>query len=419
LRLGAKLAAVAFASLAFLSVWWLLKKQRIPYAELWALALVAVSEAFIFRMSITRAQSLSLLVLMVSFDALLRKKYRTLAVLAFLYVWLYDAFPLLIIFAVIYTGISALYERRLDLRPVLYAGAGIAAGLVINPYFPHNIVFAIQHILPKLADATTVSVGNEWFPYDTSVLLKNSPLALVFFFGGALALGFSGKRMDLRTLMSLLLAGLFGMMLFQSRRFIEYFPAFALVFAAFAWTPVIENVLRRENESDRGRKRFQGWDIRGLAPRLALIMVLVPGTWITLRGSQTAIQTSKPWTLYANASGWLAENTPEGERVFQTDWDDFPRLFYHNSHNSYLIGLDPTYMQLYNDELYQQWVDITRGRIENPGKVIVEEYGARYVITDLRHTDFIERAQTDPAMSEVYRDGEAIIYLVSVRSNTE
>ncbi len=39
LRLGAKWAAVSYASLAFLSIWWLLRGQRVPYAWLWALGL--------------------------------------------------------------------------------------------------------------------------------------------------------------------------------------------------------------------------------------------------------------------------------------------------------------------------------------------------------------------------------------------
>ena len=40
--------------------------------DIWSLGLPVVSEAFIYRMSITRAQSLSLAVLMLAFDWLLR-----------------------------------------------------------------------------------------------------------------------------------------------------------------------------------------------------------------------------------------------------------------------------------------------------------------------------------------------------------
>ncbi|HSL86069.1 MAG TPA: hypothetical protein VK861_03970, partial [Bacteroidales bacterium] len=58
LILGAKLAAVLFTSVAFWLIWRVLVQQKVPYAWVWALGLLAVSEAFIFRMSIPRAQSL-------------------------------------------------------------------------------------------------------------------------------------------------------------------------------------------------------------------------------------------------------------------------------------------------------------------------------------------------------------------------
>jgi hypothetical protein len=401
LRTGAKIAAVFFASLAFVSIWYLLKNQKIAYAPLWALGLVAVSEAFIFRMSITRAQSLSLALLMLGLDWLLRKKYKSLAALGFVYVWLYDAFPLLGVLAVVVFGVRWAAERKPDLRLLLYPGIGVLLGLLINPYFPHNIVFAVQHILPKLTETNGVRVGNEWYPYETAVLLKNSPLALAAFVSGGLALGLSGKRINQPTLISFILASLFGLMLMQSRRYIEYFAPFALVFAAFAWSPVMASL------SARLHVRWQKW-----IPALALALVLIPGGWITLRNAQDSLRDSKPYQTYAGASAWLAANTPAGARVFQTDWDDFPRLFYYNTKNTYLIGLDPTYMQLYDEELYKLWVKITQGDVEQPAAVIVSQFGARYIMSDLRHTDFLAKAAKDSRLVETYRDQYAVVFTV-------
>ena len=98
--------------------------------------------------------------------------------------------------------------------------------------------------------------------------------------------------------------------------------------------------------------------------------------------------------------------------MFQTDWDDFPRLFYYNTHNTYLIGLDPTYMHLYDAELYELWVDITQGKVERPAEAIEGKFGARWIVTDLRHESFLEQAASDPKMVEVYRDGEAVVYQI-------
>lgn len=403
LRLGAKWAAVTFSAIAFICVWYLFHRQKVPFSWLWAIALLGISDAFLYRMSITRAQSLSLAALVLGVAWTVEGKYKHLAVLSFLYVWMYDAFPLMLAVAALHFVSVLLLERRLEFRPLIWAGLGVGLGLVINPYFPDNLIFTWHHILPKLQDATSVSVGNEWYPYDTSQLLKNSLPSLAAFASGILALGLSGRRMDARTAVSLLLALLFAAMLFEARRFIEYFPPFALIFSAFAWAPLL-------NAEDRS---FE-WKGKTL-PSLTVVILAVfvsAGMVKTIPATQESMLASKPYLLYAGASDWLAANTPAGERVFQTDWDDFQRLFFYNTHNTYLAGLDPTYLQLYDSDLYDLWVDITRGRVEHPSQLILEKFSARYIHTDLKHGNFLERAADDPGLVEVYRDDQAVIFQV-------
>ncbi|HMB23303.1 MAG TPA: hypothetical protein VKP08_10755 [Anaerolineales bacterium] len=410
LRTGAKWAAVTFASLAFLAVWYLLQRQRVPYAWLWALGLLGVSEAFLFRMSITRAQSLSLGMLALGYAWLLEKKYKHLGVLGFIYVWMYDAFPLLLALAVLHFLAVALIERRLEFRPLLYVSAGILAGMVINPYFPDNLIFSYHHMLPKLADATSVRVGNEWYPYDTRQILDNSLPALIAFASGVLALGISGRKMEVRTALGLFVALLFGLMLLQARRFVEYFPPFALIFAAFAWSPLFSVMSSETAASTPGHRLKSVLTSQFPATILSLAVLMSIGT--SLSPARAAVDGSKPYGLYANASQWLEKNTPAQTRVFQTDWDDFPRLFYYNTHNTYLIGLDPTYLQLYDADLYDLWVEITQGDVENPSRVIASTFKARYVHTDLHHRDFLRVAAEDPGLKEVYRDDQAVVFEV-------
>jgi hypothetical protein len=136
------------------------------------------------------------------------------------------------------------------------------------------------------------------------------------------------------------------------------------------------------------------------------------GLWKTLPAASESLKGSKPHQLYSGAAAWLEKNTAPGARVFQTDWDDFPRLFYYNTHNTYLIGLDPTYLQLYDADLYDLWVDITRGEVARPSEPIFSEFGAAYVMTDLRHENFIRNAADDPGLEEVYQDDDAMIFRV-------
>jgi len=357
-------------------------------------------------MSITRAQSLSLAVLVLGFAWILEGKYKHLAALSFLYVWMYDAFPLILAIAGLHFLAVLLIEHRLEFRPLLWAGIGIGAGLLINPYFPDNLIFTWHHLLPKLQDATSVSVGNEWYPYDTSQLLENSLPALVAFASGALALGLSGRKMDLRTVVSFLLTLLFGLMLFKARRFVEYFPPFALIFSAFAWAPLFN--MERDESASPASKSLAGLQMN--LPVILLTVAVSMGIVKTIPAAQEHIIDSKPYELYEGAAIWLEQNTPAGERVFQTDWDDFQRLFFYNTHNTYLAGLDPTYLQLYDSDLYDVWVQITRGEVEQPSQVILDRFAARYVHTDLKHGNFLREAATDPGMIEVYRDGQAVIF---------
>jgi hypothetical protein len=405
LRIGAKWAAVTFASLAFLAIWYLFHRQRVPFAWLWALGLLGISDAFLFRMSITRAQSLSLGMLALGYVWLLEGKYKHLAVLSFIYVWMYDAFPLMLALAILHFFAVALTTRRFELRPLLYTSAGIVLGILINPYFPANLIFSYHHMLPKLADATSVSVGNEWYPYDTGQILDNSLPALVAFASGILALGLTARKMDARTALGLFLSLLFGLMLFQARRFVEYFPPFTLIFAAFAWTPLLDV---RNNHARRGVVPF----LQNSLPSLLLSLAVLFGISRSIVPAREAVDRAKPYGLYANASLWLEKNTPAGSRVFQTDWDDFPRLFYYNTHNTYLVGLDPTYLQLYDAELYDAWVEITQGDVNNPSQIIATTFGSRYVHTDLNHRDFLRVAAEDTGLREVYRDDQAVVFEV-------
>lgn len=404
LRLGAKWAAVIFASLSFLALWYLFHRQRIPFGWLWALALLGISDAFLYRMSITRAQSLSLGVLALGLAWMFEGKNRHLGLLAFLYVWFYDAFPLLLVLAVLHLLVIALLEHRFEYRPILFISVGIILGMLINPYFPDNIVFSFRHMLPKLTDATSVSVGNEWYPYDTGQLLKNSLPALIVFSSGVFALGLSDRKIDVRTGTGLLVTLLFGLMLFQARRFIEYFPPFALIFAAFAWTPLIRNP--EPALASPAKSNLQTF------PAIFLAFAIALSVFKTLPATQESIRKSKPYDLYADASAWLEENSAKGDLVFQTDWDDFPRLFYYNTHNTYLIGLDPTYLQLFDPESYDLWVLITRGEVQQPSQFIANHFHSRYVHSDLKHANFIRKAGQDPGLREVYRDDQAVIFEV-------
>lgn len=395
---GAKVATVLLPALAFVAVWWLLQGQKVPAAAAFALALFALSSAFLFRMNMVRAQSLSLLLLVLALHWLLQGRYGWLIPLGFVYVWAYNAFPLLLVVAGLYAAATLLLERRLVWQAVVYPLIGISLGLIINPYFPQNISFILSHLGPKIGGLET-PVGNEWYPYETWTLVQNSGYALLAFVLGALAWGWQEKRPDKAIFIAFGLAVFFAFLLFKSRRFVEYFPAFALIFLAFAAAPILT-----------------AWKVQRprLAPYLPVILLalLLWPVYQTVREARLSLGSTRPPDLYAAAALWLHEEAPPGAMVFQTDWDDFTRLFFYNHRLIYTVGLDPTYLELADAERYQLWVEITRGRVPHPGQIIGEQFAAAYVFSDLEHRAFMNQAATDPYLQEIYRDQYAVIYAV-------
>lgn len=401
---GPKLAASIIAAGVFTAAWALLRQIGVKRASLWTLALFAASAPFLYRLLMVRTQGAALLLLIAMLAIVFAGRYRWLVPLAFAFAWLYNGFILLLGFAATYTLAIWMTENRLEWRPIVYTALGLALGLIINPYFPHNVQFIYEHLGAKVDFESGVRVGNEWYPYTTGALLTHSTGALAALAAALLRPSFGGRR-D-RTETTLLFISLLTLfMVFKSRRFIEYFPAFAVLLAAAAW----------------GRSALPFSLPRRLMPAAGLAIILAGAALsaVTLNQTYRDILNAKPDAYLAGAAAWLKQNTAPGSMVFQTDWDDFTRLFYHNTANTYLVGLDPTYLERADGELWKQWVAITRGQVARPSAQIAAIFGAHYVVSDTQHEAFIEQIEDDPDALLVYRDEYSYIWRVMATSTAQ
>ena len=397
LRVGAKLAAVVFSSLGIGSLFALLVSWRVQHRWLWLAPLVAGSEHFLYRMSMTRAPALSLALLGVGTYLILRRKHIWLGLLSFVFVWSYSLFPLMLFFALAYSISVYLSERRIDLWGALASFTGIIVGLVANPYFPKNLALFREHILMKYAGTYPVDVGVEWYSYESWSMLGISAVAFVIYFLALLSFEYRERTRDLKPLFFLIVS--FGLLLmaFKSRRFIEYWPPFAVLFAAFTISPRLDRVkftwLARTRD-------------RAIAAIAAAVVSLAAITWMgwCLFQARADVKSETDPFAYQGASEWIGANTPPGSMVFNTDWDDFPMLFYYNPNNTYIVGLDPTYLFDKDADLWNVYRTITLGDEENPAPLIRERFGAEYVFTDNQHSDFMDVAEDSGDFEKVYQD---------------
>ena len=429
-RLGAKVGSVVFASLAVFSCYWLLIHYRIRYVLVWLLALLASSAPFLFRMNMAKAPPLAIVYLVIAIWLLFKKKYWPLLPLAAVFTWTYDLFLLLLIAAVFWSVAIAWTERRFEWRPLVWVLLGCAAGLVINPYFPHNLQLLSEHLLIKLRPAEyDTKVGSEWYPYDSWEFLGNSAVACIAMLVGYIAFEPAERRKAQYPFFFLLLSTALMIMTARWKRIAEYWPPFAVLFAAFSlqpWLTGLRGYLARlpphvQEELSPFFDREDSWwtrltsDWREIIRTVGVAVVAVAlGIFLffNLRAEVEEIGRSEPHEFYKAGADWMRANVPPRQIVFNTDWDDFPRLFYFDETHYYVSGLDPNYLFDKNPELSRLYDRITLGHESDPGPLIRDRFGARYVFTDNSHDDFFQHARASGWFDIVYEDTECTILYI-------
>ena len=427
-RVGAKVAAVLFGSLALISCYWLLVRYQIRYVLVWLIALLACSAPFLFRLNMSKAPPLAIIFLVAAIHCLFQKRYWPLFPIAFLFTETYDLFPLLLFTAISWVAIVGWTEQRFEWRPLMWVSLGIVAGLVINPYFPQNLQLMYEHARIKLtlSDYDT-KVGGEWYPYDSWEFLGNALVACVSMVVGYVALDPADRKNNQHSLLFAILATALMIMMAKWRRIAEYWPPFAVMFAAFSLQPwlhgsrstftrlppdIMQELEPFFDRSSATRNDDDEWTLREIVKTVCVAVVaLILGItlFINVRATRRDIQQSEPNDYYRRGANWLTAHVPAGHIIFNTDWDDFPRLFYYDSDHYYVSGLDPSYLYDHDRKLSELYERITLGKEENPGPLIRERFGATYVFSDNEHHDFFANARASGWFQIVYEDEECTI----------
>ena len=429
-RLVAKISSAFFGGLAVFACYWLIIRYRVRYPLVWLIALLACSVPFLFRMNMAKAPPLAIVYLIVAIHLFFKRKYWPLLPLALFFTWTYDLFPLLIMAALFWAITIAITEVRFEWRPLVFVVVGCIAGLVINPYFPENLQLLVEHMKIKLtvADFNT-KVGNEWYPYDSWAFLGNSAVACIAMLVGYLAFEPSERRRSHYPIFFLLFSTALLIMNARWKRISEYWPPFAILFAGFSLKPWLEGyrpyLTRLPDDVQAELKPFldreggpvppQETKLRDVIRIVGVVVVslaLSGFLLVNLLASSEEIGQSEPHEYYRAGAEWMRTNIPPGQIIFNTDWDDFPRLFYYDPTHYYVSGLDPSYLFEKDPDLSRLYDRITLGQVEDPGPLIRDRFGARYVFSDNNHHDFFEHARVSGWFDIVYEDTQCTIMYI-------
>jgi hypothetical protein len=397
LILMGKIAGIFFAVLAFLSLFWFLKRHGIRYALFWSFLFLFGSNAFLIRQLAVRPISLSVVFYVIGTHCMIKRKYLWLILVSYLFVLTYTAFPLFVVVVLLYTVVFSLHQKKLDLRPTLYSLGGTILGIIANPYFPNNLNLLVTQVIKRSLMRSDVVINLEWMPLSSWALLLATWGILLALFLVILLTLLKKRELSVRTVFLFVQSSVFLLAYLKFARGVDQFVPFAILFCASAF---------HELEVDPNRVSLAG----GI---LSLILAAGINTYLIVSDlrSLEKIDNSK-------SAVWLRDNTPEGSEVFLTNYGAFPELFFYNTHNVYTFGHDPIFLKEHDKRLFERYLAVLQMR-DDPYPIIKEEFGASFVhIENLPQNRQLYRyLQSSPGKFErVYQDDYAAVFQVNVGS---
>ena len=249
--MGAKIFEVLVVSLAFLFFYLILREVKLKGALWFSLfALFMMSSDFYYRMNFIRDMGLSLLVMMGGLYMLFKTfKYKNIAlgILCYLNVLAYGGFMFLPMFAITYFIAQLMSGEKWDWKTPVIAITGMVTGIVFNPYFPKNIAFYFSQMFQTGLGAQQYT-GGEWRPYDTWFWVSINYIPIIIFFLGIVVTFLKHSKQNAKSITLFIAALLFLVMVWKSKRFVEYSPFFLILSGITLLIPFIDSKIEEWNQ---------------------------------------------------------------------------------------------------------------------------------------------------------------------------
>lgn len=434
--IGLKLATIIFATFSILAIMWLIIKEKSPLTWVWLIFLLTNSP-LIFRLSLGKTPSLAIGITFIAWYFIVKKKYLVLFFWSWFFVWFYSAWPLIIIMigaATVVEAIADSYEKIKNNGTTLkkfcgliwtnfwnhknkllwLAGiSGILTGIIINPYFPTNLIYLKQLFTMSLVGYYKfVAIGAEWYPWPIYELIEKIALPFLAWLIATIVMFLNLKKQTKLSWSSWLMTIIFFIYTAKARRQAEYLVPMAIISSALIFRDSLVGFSFKN-----WWKNINAWLPKPLQNKWFMIIfgiylfIFLPiGFAKGPIAARNGLNNGFNFEYMKPASEWLQNNTLTNDIIFHTNWSTFTMLFYNNTHNYYITGLDQTFMYEYDPEKYRLWVDATTGQRSDIYDIAKYDFNAQWLLLEKKYSASLKYLNRDPRAEKVYQDDEVIIF---------
>ncbi|MCI0479223.1 hypothetical protein L0Y59_01635 [Candidatus Uhrbacteria bacterium] len=451
---GSRVSSVLLAAGCMATLYACLRWLGLRYAPAWT-ALTALSQPLATRLMLGKASPLAIALFVLGMAAAWRRAPAVAFAAGVLFalahggsIFLLGSVVLLACGEVVYRHVVEdapwrIAFRAAPWRETLAVAGGIAFGTAAHPNFPENLAFLwVQVVTIGLGTPLDrVVMGNEWLPsgpgavfgsfapWFLALLLglagllfaprdfmkKNLPIGKKVVTGDGKGEG-DGERVGDGRRDAMAAAVAFALpvavllaLTFKSRRIAEYLvPALALW---IPWLWQMTDVRMFAVALGQGYS-FRMRRVVYAVLALALVATVARGTYGAYDALHTGGYRDDIWQEEMAAVSALAD---PGDRVFHSDWDEFPVLWNLDDRLRYVAGLDPTFLLVAASTLSDAYRDLTWGRTsstpDGAWDLIHGRLGARFVFVDLRdHRSLADLLKGDGRYTLLLETGDGVAF---------
>ena len=366
LLIAGKVAIAVLGGILFSLIYRLLNQFQVQHPFIWTLVAFGANFGFLQRICMVRPHVLSLVLVLLFVESLWRRHSWKILLISLIYPLAYTAAHFLILIAIIYVAVLWIHQKQLKISFLGLTLAGIMVGFVIHPQFPNNL--KTWYVQNALLPVFNFGKRQEfWFVAEVKSLsiwafIGANGITLILFGIAMTVLILNRSNLSTFSLFIFILASVFLGMTIFAMRFVEYWVPFTVLACALGISALKPSKLATlKTAITVGQFGLISFSVI----MYVLAMLLIP-----LR-----------FRLELEGPGlWLKVNAPEKAVVFTANWSDFPMLFYFNTQNYYLFGLDPVYCYAYDPDVWHNWVAIVSGEAEEPSKEITDVFRANYIL---------------------------------------